>query len=219
MMRRRRGVIAARRDWISGPTGHAARVIGGQALSAAITPRVDRIIELLELRPGKHYVDLGCGTSSLAHLVGSRASLERPPVCLDLVPGIGPVDAVAWPENLPLADHSCDAFTCFYLVRRFDDDMVHGLAQELSRVLAPGGHALLLELAPVRWKGLDRLHRALFSAGCPEVDLRGWGRLAALLTECGFDAIDLVNVGPFLVPPVPRIGVLVRIFPAGESGS
>ena len=42
------------------------------------------------------------------------------------------------------------------------------------------------------------------------VDLRGWGRLAALFTEVGFDAIDLVNVGPFLLPPIPRVGVLLR---------
>jgi hypothetical protein len=49
------------------------------------------------------------------------------------------------------------------------------------------------------------------------VDLRGWGRLAALYTEAGFDAIDLVNLGPFLVPPIPRVGVLLRKAPADEG--
>jgi hypothetical protein len=43
--------------------------------------------------------------------------------------------------------------------------------------------------------------------------LRGWGRLAALFTECGFDAIDLVNAGPFILPPIPRVGVLLRRAP------
>ena len=51
---------------------------------------------------------------------------------------------------------------------------------------------------------------ARFYGGCAQVDLRGWGRMAALFTECGFDAIDLVNVGPFLLPPIPRVGVLLR---------
>jgi hypothetical protein len=54
----------------------------------------------------------------------------------------------------------------------------------------------------------------VLSAGCGDVDLRGWGRLAAMFTEAGFDALDLVNVGPFLVPPIPRVGVLARRAPS-----
>jgi len=87
---------------------------------------------------------------------------------------------------------------------------VHLFGEELRRVLAPGGTALVLEIAPVKNARLEALHRKLLSGGCAEVDLRGWGRLAALFTECGFDAIDLVNVGPFVVPPIPRVGVLLR---------
>jgi hypothetical protein len=71
-----------------------------------------------------------------------------------------------------------------------------------------------MEVAPVVSDGLNRLHTRLLGAGCAEVDLRGWGRLAALFTECGFGAIDLVNVGPFFFPPIPRVGVLLRQFPA-----
>ena len=68
----------------------------------------------------------------------------------------------------------------------------------------------MVEVAPVRNPILNRLHKNLLSGGCAEVDLRGWGRLAALFTECGFDAIDLVNIGPFILPPIPRIAVLAR---------
>jgi hypothetical protein len=41
-----------------------------------------------------------------------------------------------------------------------------------------------------------------------------------MFTECGFDAIDLVNVGPFLLPPISRVGVLLRRAPdiAREPG-
>lgn len=219
MMRRRRAAIAARRAWLSGATAVLARLTSGQAVGAAVTPRVDRVIELLELGPGRRYVDLGCGTAAYAHLVARRAGLTEAPLCLDLVADVGPVDAVAWPEQLPLADASVDAMTCFYFIRRFDDDVVHGLGGEIARVLAPGGSALLLEVAPMRAAWLDRLHRRIVSAGCETVDLRGWGRLAALLTESGFDAIDLVNVGPFIVPPIPRVGVLVRRAPTPETSS
>ena len=63
---------------------------------------------------------------------------------------------------------------------------------------------------PCAGRPLDRLHRLAVSGGCAQVDLRGWGRLAALLTECGFDAINLVELGPFALPPIPRVAVLVR---------
>lgn len=181
---------------------------------AAITPRVDRILALLELRPGKRYLDIGCGTAAFAHLIAARAGLVDPPLCLDLAAAAGqPLDALAWPEHLPLRDASVDCATLLYYLRRFDDDVAHGLGGELRRVLAPGGAALLLEVAPVENSLLNRAHSRLLAGGCAEVDLRGWGRMAALLTECGFDAINLVNIGPFLLPPIPRLGVLVRVAP------
>jgi SAM-dependent methyltransferase len=213
MMRRRRTARRERWEWVTGPTAPLARAINSQAGMAAITPRVERIISLLELRPGKRYLDIGCGTAAFAHLLARRAKLVEPPVCLDLVAEPGPVDIVGWPERLPLADESWDAITCLYFLRRFDDDVAHAFGGELARILAPGGHALVLEVAPVENAWLNNLHTRLLSGGCGQTDLRGWGRLAALFTECGFDAIDLVNVGPFLFPPIPRVGVLLRMAP------
>ncbi len=177
---------------------------------ALITPRAERIVELLGLAPGKRYVDLGCGTAAYAHLLASRAGMETPPLALDLAAGPGPIDALAWPEHLPLRDASVDVVTCLYYIHRFDDDVVHGLGGELSRILAPGGTALVMDIAPVKNARLNALHTRLLAPGCAAVDLRGWGRLAALFTECGFDAIDLVNAGPFILPPIPRVGVLLR---------
>jgi SAM-dependent methyltransferase len=199
--------VSVRRDWAARAP---AAIFNSQAAMALITPRAERVIGLLELGPGKRYVDLGCGTAAYAHLLADRAGMDEPPLTLDLAPGPGPVDAIAWPEHLPLADASVDALSCFYYIRRFDDDVVHGLGGEISRVLAPGGRALVMEVAPVISKRLDAFHRRLLSPGCGQVDLRGWGRLAALFTECQFDSIDLVNVGPFLVPPIPRLAVLLR---------
>jgi SAM-dependent methyltransferase len=207
MMRRRRSAISLRSEWAARPW---TKAINSQAGMALITPRVERLISLLELGPGKRYVDIGCGTAAFAHLLASRAGCDAPPVTLDLAPGPGPVDAIAWPERLPFADGSVDCLTSLYFIRRFDDDVVHGFGGEIARILAPGGAALLLEVAPMKNSRLDSLHRRLLRGGCAEVDLRGWGRLAALFTECGFDAIDLVNTGPFILPPIPRVGVLLR---------
>jgi len=180
---------------------------------AAITPRADRIISLIELGPGRTYLDVGCGTAAFAHLLASRAGLAEPPVTVDLAPIPGPVDVIGWPERLPFRDQSFDAITSLYYLRRFDDDVVHAFAREVRRLLKPGGSALVLEVAPARAEWLNRLHTRLLKPGCAEVDLRGWGRLSALFTEAGFDAINLVNAGPFLLPPIPRVGVLARMAP------
>ena len=209
-MRRRRTARQIRERWVHGRFGWLAHAIGSQAGVAAITPRLQRVVNLLELAPGRRYVDIGCGTTNFAYLVGARAGLADPPITMDIVADSPALDVVAWPEHLPFRDLSVDCLTSFYLVRRFDDDGVHAFAEEISRVLAPGGRALIVEVAPVVNGLLNRFHHWLVAGGCAEVDLRGWGRMAALFTECGFDAIDLVNVGPFLVPPVPRIGVLLR---------
>ncbi len=212
-MRRRRGTRQARFEWVNGQFATLARAINSQAGMAAITPRAARIISLVDLAPGRRYVDIGCGTAAYAHLLADRAGLEEPPVCMDIVAGPGPVDFVGWPEQLPFADGSIDVITSLYFIRRFEDDVVHNFATEISRVLAPGGSALLMEVAPVKADWLEKLHRRLLSGGCAAVDLRGWGRMAALLTECGFDQINLVNAGPFFLPPIPRIGVLLRRSP------
>lgn len=209
-MRRRRRVIEARQQWMAGPAAPFARAINSQTGMALITPRAQRIIDLVQLGPGKRYLDIGCGTAAYANLLAAKAGMDEPPVTLDVVPGPGPVELIGWPEQLPFRDQSFDCITSLYFLRRLDDDMAHAFARELSRLLAPGGAALVLEVAPVRSGALNRLHTRLLSAGCGEADLRGWGRLAATFSEAAFDAVDLVNVGPFLVPPIPRVGVLAR---------
>lgn len=209
-MRRRRRVIEARQQWMAGPAAPFARAINSQTGMALITPRAQRIIDLIQLGPGKRYLDIGCGTAAYANLLAAKAGMDEPPVTLDVVPGPGPVELIGWPEQLPFRDQSFDCITSLYFLRRLDDDMAHAFARELSRLLAPGGAALVLEVAPVRSGALNRLHTRLLSASCGEADLRGWGRLAATFSEAAFDAVDLVNVGPFLVPPIPRVGVLAR---------
>jgi SAM-dependent methyltransferase len=210
-MRRRRQARQARFRWVFGRTRWLAKLIASQAGMAAITPRAARIIDLIKLGAGKRYLDIGCGTGNYAHLLAARAKCAEPPVTMDIIGGPGPVDLVGSPEHLPFADASFDCVTSLYYIRRWDDDVVHSFGFELRRILAPGGAALVMEVAPVKAAWLNALHRKVVRAGCGEVDLRGWGRMAALFTAAGFDAIDLVNVGPFLLPPVPRVGVLLRV--------
>lgn len=216
-MRRRRAAREARERWVFGRTAPIARMLNSQAAMAAITPRVERVISLLALGAGRRYLDIGCGTAAYAHLLAQRAGLDEPPVTVDLVPGPGPVDLLGWPEKLPFRDSSFDSISSFYFLRRFDDDVTHAFARELRRILAPGGSALVMDFAPVKSERLTWLHSRLLKPGCAQVDLRGWGRLAALFTEVGFDAIDLVNAGPFVFPPTPRVAVLLRVAEASTG--
>ena len=99
-----------------------ARAFNSQALMALFAPRPGRIASLIELRPGRSYVDIGCGTAAFAHLLARTAGLDTPPLTLDFAPGPGPVEAIAWPGALPLADASVECLTSLYFVRRLDDD-------------------------------------------------------------------------------------------------
>ena len=137
-MRRRRAAREARERWVFGPTAPLARALNSQAAMAAITPRVPRVISLLELAPGRRYLDIGCGTAAYAHLVAARAGLDEPPVTVDLVAGPGPVELLGWPEKLPFRDDSFDAISSFYFLHRFDDDVTHAFAQEVCRAAARG---------------------------------------------------------------------------------
>ncbi len=213
MIRRRREAINARERWLGGPQAAFARALDSPAARAALFPRAPRMIELLQLDTARTYLDVSLGGGGFAEVLASAAGSPATPVVMDVSASGDAVDLVGWPERLPFRDASFDAITVLHVLRALDDDAVHGLAEELSRILAPGGAGLLVEFAPVRSGLLNDLHRRVVSGGCAEVDLRGWGRMAALLTECGFDAIDLVELGPFALPPIPRVCVLVRRSP------
>lgn len=206
MMRRRKNAILASHTWLH---TRAGRFLSGPIGLAATTPRAGRIADLVELSRAQTFVDVGTGTAAYAHLLEERYGIPGALTTVDIAPGDG-VDLVGWPEALPFADQSVDALTSLHFIRRFDDDVVHNFGTEISRILAPGGCALVVEVAPVQNERLNALHARLTTPGCTAVDLRGWGRLAALFTECEFDGIDLVNVGPFFLPPIPRVGVLLR---------
>src|SRR5690606_22360138 len=104
VIRRRRSTREARGRWVFGRTAALARMIASQPVQAMMTPRANRVAELIELGPGKRYLDIGCGTGAYAYLLAARAGLDEPPVTVDLVPGPFPVDLVTAPEHLPFGD-------------------------------------------------------------------------------------------------------------------
>ena len=208
MIRRRQSVLNAQQKWDRYAKGIPSVLAGTSIAKAMLIPRADEIIRLLEIGPGKSYVDIGCGTASYARLLSTRAN-ALPPVTVDLSQKSLP-NMLAWPEKLPFAADSFDCVTALHLIRRFEDDVVEAFASEIARILAPGGAAIVLDFGPVKSKKLNHLRKYLVSVGCSEVELRGWGRLGALFAEKGFTSIDLLELGPYVLPPIPRTAMLMK---------
>jgi|TARA_B110000263_G_C15301246_1_gene508089 SAM-dependent methyltransferase len=208
VIRRRRAVQNSQEGWNKYAKGIPAAVAGSSIARALLIPRGDVISRLLKMGPGKSYLDIGCNTAAYARLLATRADAPFP-VTVDISRKASP-DLLAWPERLPFSDGTFDCVTSLHLIRRLEDDVVEAFASELARVLAPQGNAIVLDFGPVKSRKLNCLHKYLLSTGSSEVELRGWGRLGALFAEKGFLSIELLELGPYVIPPIPRTAVLLR---------
>jgi ubiquinone/menaquinone biosynthesis C-methylase UbiE len=146
---------------------------------------VSKIVELLELRPGRTVLDLAAGTGKLTRLLvpsganvvavepvpAMRAELERQ------VPGVAVLGGTA--EQIPLAAASVDAVTVGQAFHWFDELPA---LREIHRVLKPGGGVALI------WNARDErneLQRALseiidpLEGSTPRRTQRDWKTLLA----------------------------------------
>ncbi len=150
---------------------------------------VAKIVELLDLRPGRTVLDLAAGTGKLTRLLvpsganvlavepvrEMRAELER------RVPGVAVLGGTA--EQIPLTDDYVDAVTVGQAFHWFDEQAA---LREIHRVLKPGGGLVLV------WNVRDErneLHRALseiidpLEGSTPRRTQRNW---KTLLPDSGF---------------------------------
>jgi demethylmenaquinone methyltransferase/2-methoxy-6-polyprenyl-1,4-benzoquinol methylase len=139
-----------------------------------------RAVELAEVGPGSHVLDVATGTGDLAvallaavtpggEVIGCdfseqmlvRARAKAPQVRFDWA------DALA----LPYADDAFDAATVGFGARNFSD-LDRGVA-ELVRVVRPGGRVVILEITQPTREPLASFYRAWFDRVVPAL-----GRLA-----------------------------------------
>ena len=115
---------------------------GGPSVSPARLRREGIDLLLGNLPPARSVLELGTGSPRVAELVAAKlstgASYRRISFGEEAVPG----------ETLPVADGAHDLFLCCYLLENLRSDQLYMVLSEARRVLAPGGHWLLLSRAP-----------------------------------------------------------------------
>ena len=121
------------------------------------TPVARRLLATARLVPGERVLDVACGTGLVARLAaeavgpqGTVAGLDPTPGMLGMAREVSPA-GIDWyeapAESMPLPDGSFDVVLCS-MGLQFFADKVKGL-QEIRRVLAPGGRAVVSTPGPI----------------------------------------------------------------------
>jgi ubiquinone/menaquinone biosynthesis C-methylase UbiE len=171
--------------WGSGPYQH---------VTATIADIHALVIDRLDPRPGRRWLDLACGTGAVAELAAARGAAVTG---LDLAPALVetaierarerglPIDyRVGDCERLSLADASFDAISSTCGVMFAPDHAA--TARELARVTRPGGRIALANWTPAG--GVARMFRMMapFQPAPPPSSPFDWGaesHVRALLGE------------------------------------
>jgi ubiquinone/menaquinone biosynthesis C-methylase UbiE len=108
--------------------------------------------------------------------------------------------------NFVISDHSFKYLT--------DQELLESL-REARRVMKPGALFLAWEFCPTRSPLLDRWNRYLLELDTPLVRLRSYKELRQLAYDAGFDWVQSANLRPFLLPPIPRVSLIMGKAPDG----
>lgn len=216
---RRPSLSATVMRWLMGPQG--AFVTNGPLL---------RLPEELSLEPQLRILDIGCGRASVLRSLDEQVRFEREPVGLDFsraMLSLAQDDQARSRRStalvrgsataLPLAGQAFDLVLCGYLVKHLDDDGLRELLDEIWRVLAPAGLALVWEFAPTGRATLDAWNARWIGRQVRAPRLRSSRTLLAFAERAGFPFAIEAGLRPFLLPPIPRASILFGR-PPGDGG-
>ena len=208
---RRPSLSAVAARWMFGAQG--AFLINGPLL---------RLPEELQLEPGLRLLDIGCGRGSLLRFLDGRVGFDREPVGVDFSASMlaqarrdearaGHHTALTRGSatDLPYAGDAFDLVLCGYVVKHLTDDALDLLFEEIWRVLAPGGLAIVWEFAPTGRALLDAWNRRVLTTGLTAPRLRSSRALLRAAKRAGFPFAIEAGLRPFLLPPIPRASILI----------
>ena len=142
-----------------------------------------RAVELAQVGPGARVLDVATGTGDLAFGLLERVSPSGAVVGIDFSAGMlelaqnkDPAGRIEWLQGnaleLEFADNAFDAATVGFGARNFAD-LDRGLA-EMTRVVKPGGHVVVLEITTPRRPPLSTFFSVWFDRIVP-IAGRLWG--------------------------------------------
>jgi SAM-dependent methyltransferase len=181
-----------------------------------------RLPEIMQMTPGQRLLDIGCGRGALIQVFSSKVAFIKPPVGIDLSgemlrlanrdldkPSHPVVLMQASGLALPFADASFDVVVSSYVLKHLSDRDLLRFFEELQRVLAPAGVAVVWEFAPVESKKLNAFNEWWLRIGVRECNLRDLEQVRAFALGAGFEWAGNANLRPFLFPFIPRVSVLL----------
>lgn len=210
-------------DWFSrGLRGVTMRYVFSRRGLWVINTPYRRILEAATITADDRVLDLGCGIGNLLIALSERIAFRRSNVGVDVAPALieigrheidqaglqGRIELrVAPATTLPFADGAFDVVISSHVIKHLDDGALGRAFAEVHRVLRPGGRFLVWEFRK------SPLSAPLFisarATGLPPAFiLRSSEALGRRLSQAGFQRVNRVGTGFFLLPPVPRLALL-----------
>ncbi len=167
------------------------------------------------MAPLERLLVLGPDAPGLATLLAGAADLEPRPIAVlsdDRRPGEAEgVDLLrAEPHRLPLREGAVDFAVLPHQLRHWDDTYAVRVLEEIWRVLAHNGVAVMWEIAASRSTAVNEVWTLVLGRNGTAPTLRTFGQLGQLAYDAGFAWVQTLPLRPFLFPPGPRLTVLVR---------
>lgn len=174
-----------------------------------------QLVSLTAMAPVERLLVLGPDAPGLAALIADAAELQPTPLAAvtgDLPPAEAPDTHVvrAEPHRLPLEEGAVDFVVLPHQLRHWDDEYAVRVLEEVWRVLAHNGVAVMWEIAASKSTAVNAVWSAALGRQGREPVLRSFGQLGQLAYDAGFAWVQTLPLRPFLFPPGPRLTVLVR---------
>ena len=220
-----------RYDDKSGPLAAARRLAMGVPGQILVNTAAFTLPEELHIGRGWRLLDVSCGRASLVRVLAHRVRLDAAPVGLDASRDAltrarqdmeaegGPPTLVAQGTtgSLPFADETFHLLLSAHSFRHLTDEELRAGLSEARRVLKPGGLFLAWEFAPTPSGLLNRWNRWVLTRDAPQVRLRSYSELRVLAHAAAFDWVERARLRPFLLPPIPRVSLIMGKAPDGWS--